>query len=102
MSVRLNVDPAAVRSQVSAAIEEHRQLIADLRRNLPEFPAGAAGVGFAAGAGALSDAMVDVQNLTIRFLENRVTAWEQIIALVDAIEQRDSINAGDLEAVDRP
>ncbi|WP_291313179.1 hypothetical protein [Corynebacterium sp. UBA2622] len=48
-------------------------------------------------AGALSQALTDVQKLTVDFMENRVEAWEKIIALVDAVEERDSANAADLD-----
>lgn len=93
MSVPLNVDPEIARAELRAAVDEHRQVIADLRANLPDFPSGAAGQGFAATAESLSRAMVRIQHLTIEFMENRVAAWEQIIGLMDTVEASDARNA---------
>ncbi|SDS47908.1 hypothetical protein [Corynebacterium timonense] len=93
MSVPLNVDPEVARAELRAAVDEHQQVIADLRANLPDFPPGAAGQGFADTAGGLSRAMVRVQQLTIEFMENRVAAWEQILALVGTVEASDATTA---------
>ncbi len=99
MGVPLSVEPERIRSHLATAIEEHRQLIDDLRSNLPDFPAAAVGEGFQAPAGALAEAMVGVQGLTVQFMENRIAAWEKILELVDAVEDRDTLNAADLGRV---
>ncbi|MDY5785879.1 hypothetical protein [Corynebacterium sp.] len=93
--VALSVDPDDMRARLGAAIEEHRQLIAELGAQPSEFPATAVGEGFAHSAGSLSSAMTDIHSLTISFLENRVEAWEQILSLVDAVEAHDTSNAAE-------
>ncbi len=85
-----------MRRHLRAAIEQHEKLIGQFEANQPDVPVHAVGEGFTAHTAELAAAMGGVHQKTVHFLRNRVEAWQQILSLVDAIDNHDSVNAAEL------
>lgn len=96
MEQSLDVEPGAVREGLSAAIAQYEEMIARLKGDSPEFPAHAVGAGFVEYGRSLSDAIGQMQELSVKFLETRVAGWRELIVLVDSVEAVDFANAGEV------
>lgn len=83
----------AVAPETEAQDEE---VIARLKGDSPEFPAHAVGAGFVEYGRSLSDAIGQMQELSVKFLETRVAGWRELIVLVDSVEAVDFANAGEV------
>ncbi|SDM11099.1 hypothetical protein SAMN04488535_1956 [Corynebacterium mycetoides] len=53
-------------------------------------------MGFADSGRALAEALDGMQSLNVKFLENRVEGWRQVMRLMDSVEDTDGVNATDV------